>query len=293
MRNRDVHWTQYFRAIAGIFIVLAVLGNGCRRGNRRQVEREKTEESHAKTKLSQDLNVPRILWANRGEYKKDGNVVVFADCGLYEGNDSTKMSGVKCEYRDGQWAVLEPELEPYDNLLKNGGFDKWEGARVARTQTNTVLAGWYFYIHPKFNGRAAIQCFTDQFVSSPSCLLLDVEKPIASGRDVVLGQQVDPSVTQYVKGRQVTLAVWAMLMDGEPGLIEIQIYDKVRDTNRNTSQAVSVSPGTRFRQYVTTKRIRDAANAFGVQIRTTRGPGKSSLLIDDISLVRGYFPMGM
>lgn len=68
--------------------------------------------------------VPQTLWDKRAEYEKEGQVVLFTDCGLYKG-DTDELTGAKCEFRQGRWVLLEPKLEPGDNLIKNGDFSEW------------------------------------------------------------------------------------------------------------------------------------------------------------------------
>ncbi|MFB3789243.1 MAG: hypothetical protein ACE15F_23025 [bacterium] len=83
----------------------------------------KSPESAAATQQAETVSqvtgpVPETLWDKRAEYEKEGQVVLFTDCGLYKG-DTDELTGAKCEFRQGRWILLEPKLEPGDNLVQD------------------------------------------------------------------------------------------------------------------------------------------------------------------------------
>ncbi|MBN2328222.1 MAG: hypothetical protein JXR73_13830 [Candidatus Omnitrophica bacterium] len=73
---------------------------------------------------SKSPEIPKILWDDRSAYEKEGQQAFFTDCGFYKG-DTDELTGAKCEFKNGEWVLLEPKLEPKDNLIDNGDFSEW------------------------------------------------------------------------------------------------------------------------------------------------------------------------
>lgn len=65
--------------------------------------------------------MPKVLWEERENYQKEGKIVFFTDCGLYK-SGGEELSGVQCTFSKNKWIILEPKLEPQDNLNPNGDF---------------------------------------------------------------------------------------------------------------------------------------------------------------------------
>lgn len=128
----------------------------------------KSPESAAATQQAETVSqvtgpVPETLWDKRAEYEKEGQVVLFTDCGLYKG-DTDELTGAKCEFRQGRWILLEPKLEPGDNLIKNGDFSAWDDAR------NMPVGFWYAGVDAQFIKIKK----SDDFTSQPFSLFCSI-----------------------------------------------------------------------------------------------------------------------
>ena len=78
-------------------------------------------ESADALETNEAAEIPNILWEEREQYESEGQLAFFTDCGLYK-DGTDELTGAKCEFTDGDWVLLEPQLEPGDNLIENGDF---------------------------------------------------------------------------------------------------------------------------------------------------------------------------
>ena len=63
----------------------------------------------------------KTLWTYRSKYEKEGQTVLFTDCGLYKGN-TNELTGAECVYDNERWVLVDPVLEPLDNFMSNADF---------------------------------------------------------------------------------------------------------------------------------------------------------------------------
>ncbi len=117
--------------------------------------------------------VPETLWDKRADYEKEGQVVLFTDCGLYKG-DTDELTGAKCEFKDGRWVLLEPKLEPGDNLIKTGDFSEWPNGEGPFDKTISYFIPG-FSLRKGKAGKISLESSNNYASSKPYSMKVDME----------------------------------------------------------------------------------------------------------------------
>lgn len=167
-------------------------------GNNRQ------DLSYSQTKsTSEQLNIKgltKIRWDDRGGYEKENTNVIFVDCGYYT-PDTEDLTGATCSFNNGKWFLLEPKIEPYDNLIENGDFEDWKNGFGPFTKHLEVSATsytiWSNNLASSFVEAVTNEGFTDTIamhIKGEIAVLQQLKKDIVlkiSGKKLTVSLNVD------------------------------------------------------------------------------------------------------
>ncbi|NPU95720.1 MAG: hypothetical protein HPY51_00700 [Candidatus Omnitrophica bacterium] len=228
--------------------------------------------------------VPETLWDKRADYEKEGQVVLFTDCGLYKG-DTDELTGAKCEFKDGRWVLLEPKLEPKDNLL----FD---------LEKNIAKSGHIKIIN--LEGSFLPNCFVKRYNSSPANIVGEIVSggysPYAirgdfSGGNARITIDVPNSnLPVFQKGGFYTIIYTLNLTTSDDLTIEpiVSIYSNNDNQTKHRYLKPKMISLTKSR-YKYEFNLNDYRNLNNLMfLLSIKGIG--NFVINDLCLIRGYLP---
>jgi len=227
--------------------------------------------------------VPETLWDKRAEYEKEGQVVLFTDCGLYKG-DTDELTGAKCEFRQGRWVLLEPKLEPKDNLIKNGDFSEWnEDMTLPLGYTYDRIADATYILRPE----------NKDFISPPFALNFQAARIVDNVTRPLVQLNVnftDDNIRTFI-GRKVTfIGDFKLISNNTDSIFSIDFLTYLNQ-NKWITDNMSEITNANTNEWLKMKLIytirKDAKRCFLRLMFNTPG----SILIDNLGMYRGFFPM--
>jgi len=279
--------------IVVVTAVLLMCAAGCEREPARKVTTRPTPTSTPiptatpEPAVAVATPIPEILWDERAAYEKEGQIVLFTDCGLYKG-DTDELTGAKCEFKEGQWVLLEPKPEPGDNLIQDGRFDNLAQLQepfTRKARMRPLYDRWALYFNDA-SSSAEVKLTTEHVMSPPNAVEFKTGPDMASLFATI--PSFSPTCELYM-----TLVCRVKHLSGE-GWSLVRLGDYVGGKWDYSEVTIVNDINLGFQTIVITKRIvslfreKDTGQV-SVFICCGRN---SSIAVDDVVLVRGYFPMG-
>ncbi len=220
--------------------------------------------------------VPETLWDKRAEYEKEGQVVLFTDCGLYKG-DTDELTGAKCVFKDGRWVLLEPKPEQTDNLCTVKDFTN----QSIFTTEGRNPSNWYIS-----NATAVVvHLMDDPVYSKPYSLYLSCNEGEQGGS---IYQRVVATPGLKFDGKYVSAQCWIKKISGDDP-VTLSLGDFVEEKITHTIQNVNIS--SEYGKQVITRLVRQPLSINQVIFAVGIEPA-NSISLDDIFIIQGYLPMG-
>jgi len=231
--------------------------------------------------------VPETLWDKRADYEKEGQVVLFTDCGLYKG-DTDELTGAKCEFKDGRWVLLEPKLEPKDNLIKNGDFSEWPNGEGPFDKSISHFIPGFSLRKGKY-GNILLKSSFDYCTSKPYSLKIEMDN---TSNDTQLIIHLSSETRLFLsQGGRFTFAMNTYhdkLSDAKLDLSFLTIISKENQQkavyNKSTYSIVSDSLFLFSYSFMPEMSLRDAKLYIILS-------GNGTTYIDDIRFFKGFLPI--
>lgn len=245
----------------------------------------RTQQKPTASKPSPELTsadkIPHILWEEREAYQTEGKEVFFTDCGLYKG-DTDELTGAKCVFKQGEWVLLEPKLEPGDNLLRNGDFSNWQ-----KKDDSLIPVG---FVHSATTTAiASISQETKDITSKPYALKFVTEDSVG-GRNYLITSQIQLNSTS-LKDKLITFqGKFKVLSDPKEIKFSVLFREYIGEKWSYIQESLPISKDD-YNKWNTGKlifKLKD--NNSRLQLRC-RFDSTGEILLDDFYVLRGNFPM--
>ncbi|MGI6455375.1 MAG: O-antigen ligase family protein [bacterium] len=217
-----------------------------------------------------DPDTPRITWEEREAYEQEGREVFFTDCGLYRGG-SDELVGAVCQFTEGEWRLVEPRLEPADNLIENGDFTEWD------EEWNMPIGFWYIVKEEK---KIKIN------KNVHSITITNKNTPSLSGF-VALNHEVNKSYLKYLGSTFMSMKGYFKLYDRSYAYIQVVTFEDNQWHYLEPKEVIVAND----KVWESISFCTALPASFDRLLLRISIPGNCVAQIDDLTLLRGFIPI--